>query len=78
MEIFAAIALLCQVTGTYGSISVAVSGQYSSREKERIELSYSEASNSQKNCQKYYVNCFRKSEAQTDTSKMEKCVLDRK
>jgi hypothetical protein len=69
--LIAAIALLCQVTGTYGSVSVSA-GHYSSDRKSSIELTYDIVQKAELSCQKYYIKCFKNS------GDLDQCVLDRK
>lgn len=71
MNSLVAIALLCQVTGTYGSVTEAVSGGYN-HERNRIEQTYEESAQEQLRCQKYYVKCLH------ETGDLDQCVLRRK
>lgn len=64
---------LCQVTGSYGSISTSVAGHYSDKDTKTLEFTYAEAAQAQLRCQKYYIKCMSK-----DTNTIDKCILDRK
>jgi hypothetical protein len=71
-QLLIAIAILCQVTGTYGSKSIAMIGGYHDREVVQMEFSYEEAKREQLKCQKYFVKCFK------NGKNMDDCVLERK
>lgn len=56
LEVLKLIIMACQVTGTYGSVSVT--GTYSNDKK--VELTYEEVFDSQVGCQKKLLKCFDK------------------
>lgn len=74
IELLKVIVSLCQVTGSYGSISTALTGSsYHDKETKTLEFTYQEAAREQLRCQKYYIKCMEK-----DIATLDRCILERK